>query len=58
MQKLGVDALIIEGSEAAGIVICDHPIEDCVPVYYEEDSDIPITQYSMKYIEKAGLVFA
>lgn len=43
-------------THAAGIVISDKPIEDCVPVYYEQDSDIPTTQYSMKYVEKAGLV--
>ncbi|WP_346017229.1 DNA polymerase III subunit alpha [Anaplasma phagocytophilum] len=41
---------------AAGIVICDQPLENFVPLYYDKSSSLPITQYNMKYVEKAGLV--
>ncbi|WP_341808840.1 DNA polymerase III subunit alpha [Wolbachia endosymbiont (group E) of Neria commutata] len=43
-------------THAAGIVICDQKLENFVPVYYDSNSALPITQYSMKYVEKAGLV--
>lgn len=43
-------------THAAGIVICDRKLEDLIPIYYDPNSDLPITQYSMKYVEKAGLV--
>lgn len=62
IKKLLDNALKLEGlyrhasTHAAGIVISDQPITDFVPVYYEKGSDIPITQYPMKYVEKAGLI--
>ncbi|AHX11118.1 DNA polymerase III subunit alpha [Neorickettsia helminthoeca str. Oregon] len=62
MDKLLDLALKLEGTlrhsstHAAGIVISDKPIEEYLPIYYDQDSDIPVTQYSMKYVEKAGLV--
>ncbi len=43
-------------THAAGIVICDQKLENFVPVYYDPNSTLPITQYSMKYVEKAGLI--
>ncbi|QKX02330.1 DNA polymerase III subunit alpha [Wolbachia endosymbiont of Dirofilaria (Dirofilaria) immitis] len=43
-------------THAAGIVICDRKLENFVPVYYDPNSPLPITQYSMKYVEKAGLI--
>ncbi|OEY86677.1 DNA polymerase III subunit alpha [Wolbachia pipientis] len=43
-------------THAAGIVICDQKLENFVPVYYDPNSSLPITQYSMKYVEKAGLI--
>lgn len=43
-------------THAAGIVISDTPVEEYLPIYYDAESDIPITQYSMKYVEKAGLI--
>ncbi len=43
-------------THAAGIVICDQKLENFVPVYYDPNSALPITQYSMKYVEKAGLI--
>ncbi|AHX05316.1 DNA polymerase III subunit alpha [Ehrlichia chaffeensis str. Jax] len=41
---------------AAGIVICDRELEELLPLYYDSTSSLPITQYNMKYTEKAGLV--
>ena len=41
---------------AAGIVICDRKLEELLPLYYDATSFLPITQYNMKYTEKAGLV--
>ncbi len=55
-------ALKLEGlnrnasTHAAGIVIGDRPLEELVPLYRDPRSDIPATQYNMKYVEKAGLV--
>ncbi|VDP18118.1 unnamed protein product [Onchocerca flexuosa] len=43
-------------THAAGIVICDQKLENFVPVYYDPNSALLITQYSMKYVEKAGLI--
>ncbi|MDN5248147.1 MAG: DNA polymerase III subunit alpha [Wolbachia endosymbiont of Tyrophagus putrescentiae] len=43
-------------THAAGIVICDQQLENFVPVYHDPNSALPITQYSMKYVEKAGLI--
>ncbi|MCV3769325.1 MAG: DNA polymerase III subunit alpha [Wolbachia pipientis] len=43
-------------THAAGIVICDQKLENFVPIYYDPSSALPITQYSMKYVEKAGLI--
>ncbi len=55
-------ALQLEGlyrhasTHAAGIVIGDRPLTDLVPVYRDAKSDFLVTQYSMKYVEQAGLV--
>ena len=43
-------------THAAGLVIADKPIKDTVPLYYDSKSEIPATQYTMKYIEKSGFV--
>ncbi|MGL9732909.1 MAG: DNA polymerase III subunit alpha [Wolbachia sp.] len=43
-------------THAAGIVICDQKLENFVPIYYDPNSTLPITQYNMKYVEKAGLI--
>jgi DNA polymerase-3 subunit alpha len=44
------------GTHAAGVVIGDRPLTKLVPLYRDPRSDIPATQFSMKYAEKAGLV--
>ncbi len=41
---------------AAGIAICKDPIDNMVPVYSDDESEIAVTQFSMKYVEMAGIV--
>ncbi len=55
-------ALQLEGlyrhasTHAAGLVIGDRTLTEMVPVYRDSKSDYLVTQYSMKYVEQAGLV--
>ncbi len=55
-------ALKLEGlyrhasTHAAGIVIADRPLRELVPLYRDPRSDLPVTQYNMKWVEQAGLV--
>jgi DNA polymerase-3 subunit alpha len=55
-------ALKIEGlyrhasTHAAGVVIGDRPLIELIPLYRDPRSDFLVTQYSMKYVEQAGLV--
>lgn len=41
---------------AAGVVIGQKAIDETVPVYNDGESDMAITQFNMKFVEKAGLV--
>jgi DNA polymerase III subunit alpha len=43
-------------THAAGIVISDRPLEELVPLYRDPRSDMPATQFNMKWVEPAGLV--
>ena len=43
-------------THAAGVVIGDRPLSELVPMYRDPKSDMPVVQYSMKYVEAAGLV--
>ena len=43
-------------THAAGIVIGDRPLEELVPLYRDPRSDMPATQFNMKWVEPAGLV--
>ena len=43
-------------THAAGVVIGDRPLEQLVPLYRDPRSDMPVTQFDMKYVESAGLV--
>jgi DNA polymerase-3 subunit alpha len=55
-------ALQLEGlyrhasTHAAGLVIGDRDLKELVPLYRDPKSDFLVTQYSMKYVEQAGLV--
>lgn len=43
-------------THAAGIVIGDRPLSEIVPMYRDPKSDMPVTQFNMKWVEPAGLV--
>jgi len=43
-------------THAAGVVIGDRPLDELVPLYSDPRSDMPVTQFDMKYVEAAGLV--
>jgi DNA polymerase-3 subunit alpha len=55
-------ALKLEGlyrhasTHAAGVVIGDQPLDEIVPLYRDPRSEMAVTQFSMKWAEKAGLV--
>lgn len=61
-EKLIDIALKLEGlfrhasTHAAGLVIGDRPLHELVPLYRDPRSDMPVTQFNMKYVEQAGLV--
>jgi DNA polymerase-3 subunit alpha len=66
-QEPGVDKLLdialrLEGlyrhasTHAAGVVIGDRPLDQLVPLYRDPRSDMPVTQFNMKWVEPAGLV--
>ena len=62
VKQLLDTALQLEGlyrnasTHAAGVVIGDRPLTELVPLYRDPRSDIPATQFSMKWAEKAGMV--
>ncbi|WP_324075860.1 MAG: DNA polymerase III subunit alpha [Erythrobacter sp.] len=43
-------------THAAGVVIGDRPLAQLVPLYRDPRSDMPVTQFDMKYVESSGLV--
>lgn len=61
-KKLIDIALQLEGlyrhasTHAAGVVIGDRPLHELIPLYRDPRSDMPVTQFNMKYVEQAGLV--
>ena len=44
------------GTHAAGVVIADRPLVEIAPLYNDPRSDLPATQFNMKYAEMGGLV--
>lgn len=44
------------GTHAAGVVMANGPLTDIVPLYRDPRSNIPVTQFNMADVEKAGLV--
>ena len=60
--RLMAIALKLEGlyrhasTHAAGVVIGDRPLDELVPLYRDPRSDMPVTQFNLKYVELAGLV--
>ena len=52
-----VEGLLRNAStHAAGVVIGDRPLDALVPLYQDPRSDMPATQFKMKWVEQAGLV--
>ena len=55
-------ALQLEGlyrnasTHAAGVVIGDRPLTELTPLYQDPRSELPATQFNMKWVESAGLV--
>jgi DNA polymerase-3 subunit alpha len=62
VARLIAIALKLEGlyrhasTHAAGVVIGDRPLDELVPLYRDPRSDMPVTQFNLKYVELAGLV--
>ncbi|MBN8818106.1 MAG: DNA polymerase III subunit alpha [Sphingomonas sp.] len=62
IKRLVDQAMMLEGlprnssTHAAGVVIGDRPLSQLVPLYRDPSSDMPVTQFDMKYVETAGLV--
>ncbi|MBA4782202.1 MAG: DNA polymerase III subunit alpha [Rhizobiales bacterium] len=62
VDRLIATSLKLEGlyrhasTHAAGIVIGDRSLEKLVPLYRDPRSDMPVTQFNMKWVEQAGLV--
>lgn len=62
IQNLLDIALKIEGlyrnasTHAAGLVIGDRPLQRLEPLYRDPRSDMPVTQFPMKWVEPGGLV--
>ena len=44
------------GIHAAGVIISGAPLMDLIPICNAKDSDMPVTQYSMKPVEKVGML--
>lgn len=44
------------GIHAAGIIISGEPLTNFIPVCNAKDSDMPVTQYSMKPVELVGML--
>jgi DNA polymerase-3 subunit alpha len=43
-------------THAAGVVIGDRPLHEVTPLYRDPKSDMPATQFNMKWVEPAGLI--
>ena len=62
VKRLMEIALKLEGlyrnasTHAAGVVIGDRPLDELVPLYRDPRSEMPATQFNLKYVELAGLV--
>lgn len=44
------------GIHAAGIIICGEPLTSYIPICAAKDSDMPVTQFSMKPVEEVGML--
>lgn len=44
------------GVHAAGVIIAEQPLTDLIPVCNAKDTDLLVTQFSMKPVEKVGML--
>jgi DNA polymerase-3 subunit alpha len=44
------------GIHAAGIIISGEPLTEYIPICNAKDTDMPVTQYSMKPVEQVGML--
>lgn len=62
IQRLLDLAVKLEGlyrnasTHAAGLVVGQTALDEIVPIYRDPSSDMPVTQYNMKFVESTGLV--
>lgn len=62
IDKLFAISLELEGlhrhtsMHAAGVVIGERPIKKIIPVQFDAENNSTVTQFSMKYAEKSGLI--
>ena len=62
IKRLLEYALKLEGlyrntsTHAAGVVIGHDPLDEILPIYKDPDSDMPVTQFNMKFVEDASLI--
>lgn len=62
VQRMLDIAIKLEGlnrhasTHAAGLVIAGRPLSELVPLYRDPKSNMPVTQFNMKWVEQAGLV--
>jgi DNA polymerase-3 subunit alpha len=56
MGKVLEGSIRSTGIHAAGIIIAGEPLTEYIPVALAKDSDMPVTQYSMKPVELVGML--
>ena len=62
ISKLLTFSLSLEGlyrhasTHAAGVVISEKELTEYVPIYMDQKTNMPVTQFNMKWAEQAGLV--
>lgn len=56
MGKILEGSIRNTGIHAAGIIISGEPLTNYIPICNSKDSDMPVTQYSMKPVELVGML--
>ncbi len=56
MGKILEGSIRNTGIHAAGVIICGDPLTNHIPICTAKDAEIPVTQYSMKFVEAVGML--
>ena len=56
MGKILEGSIRNTGIHAAGIIISGQPLSNLIPICVAKDSDMPVTQFSMKPVEQVGML--